>query len=47
MLQRVVIRLANHIEAREIKIETDYSTSDREQLKVRIGALLEMAGREC
>lgn len=29
-----------------LKIETDYSSSDREQLKVRISALLEIAGRE-
>ncbi len=28
-----------------LKVETDYSPSDREQLKVRINALLEMAGK--
>jgi benzoyl-CoA reductase/2-hydroxyglutaryl-CoA dehydratase subunit BcrC/BadD/HgdB len=28
-----------------LKIETDYSASDREQLKVRISALLEIAGK--
>lgn len=28
-----------------LKIETDYSSSDREQLKVRISALLEIAGK--
>ncbi|MFA6566802.1 MAG: double-cubane-cluster-containing anaerobic reductase [Victivallales bacterium] len=29
-----------------LKIETDYSASDREQLRVRIGALLEIAGKK-